>query len=170
MFNTGQMLLVLGAIVLFSIILPSLNQVILYNDVNIIVTRVENSALALAQGYLSEAATKEFDEVCLTSLPLIASQLTPVANLGSESGEYYPNFDDLDDYVDLSLVDSTTFPSVSFTVTGAVDYIDPDNPETTSGSPTFVKRLRITVTSSYLVDPVSRNTLQITLERLYAFY
>jgi hypothetical protein len=170
MFNTGQMLLVLGAMLLFAITLPSVNNAILFSESNQVVTQVENSAMAVAQGYLSEAAVMAFDEVCLTSLPLVASQLTPIANLGSDAGEYYPNFDDLDDFGDLSLVDTTAFPSITFNVTGAVDYVDPNNPETTSAIPTFVKRLRVTVTSSYLVDPASRDSLDITLQRLYAFY
>ena len=164
------MLLVLGAMLLFSIALPSLNNAILFSESNQIVTQVENSALAVAQGYLSEAAVKTFDEVCLTSLPLIAAQLTPVADLGSDAGEYYPNFDDLDDYGDLSLVDTTAFPTIAFNVTGSVDYVDPNNPETTSASPTFVKRLRVTITSSYLVDPASGDSLNITLQRLYAYF
>jgi type II secretory pathway pseudopilin PulG len=170
MFNTGQMLLVLGAMLLFSIALPSLNNAVLFSESNQIVTQVENSALAVAQGYLSEAAVKIFDEVCLTSPPLIAAQLTPVASIGSDAGETYPNFDDVDDYGDLTLVDTTAFPSITFNISGAVDYVDPDNPETTSAAPTFVKRLRVTVTSSYLVDPASGDSLQIMLERLYSYY
>jgi hypothetical protein len=168
MFNTGQMLLVLGAMLLFAITLPSVNNAILYSESTQVVTQVQNSAMAVAQGYLSEAAVKTFDEVCLTSLPLIPAQLTPAGNLGSETGEYYPNFDDLDDYGDLSVTDTTAFPSIN--VTGSVDYVDPSNPETPSGIQTFVKRLQITITSSFLVDPASGDSLQITLERLYAYY
>ncbi len=170
MFNTGQVLLVLGAVLLFSMMLPSLNEAILYNDLNQLVTQVENSALALAQGFLSEAATKEFDEVCITIVPFFPNQLTPTDSLGSEIGENYPNYDDLDDYADLALVDSTAFATIQFTVAGAVDYMDPMNPGIISPSQTFIKRLRVTITSSYLIDPATRDSLQIMLERLYTYY
>ena len=170
MFNTGQVLLVLGAVILFSLMLPSLNESILYTDLNQLVTQVENSALGLAQGFLSEAATKVFDEVCLTTEPDSPDQLTPVVDLGREVGESYPGYDDLDDYADLALMDSTAFTSIQFTVSGAVDYMDPSNPEIISPSPTFIKRLIVTVTSSYLIDPATRDSLQIKLMRLYTYY
>lgn len=163
-------MLVLGAIVLFAVLLPSLNEAIFTSDSTQVVTQVENSAMAVAQGILSEAATKKFDEVCITTLPQNPSQLTPTSGLGADAGEYYPNYDDLDDYASLSLVDTTTLLSVPFTVTAEADYIDPDNPGSTSSSQTFVKRLRVTVTSPYLVDPASRDSLSITLQRLYAFF
>lgn len=170
MFNTGQVLLVLGAVLLFSMMLPSLNEAILYNDLNQIVTQVENSALALGQGILSEAATKAFDKVCLTMVPDNPDQLTPIANLGADLGETYPNYDDLDDYGDLMLVDTSAFASIKFNVVGSVDYIDPSDPENPSSIPTFLKRLRISVTSSYLIDPSSRDSLKIKLERIYTYY
>jgi type II secretory pathway pseudopilin PulG len=170
MFNTGQMILVLGAMVLFAIVLPSVNSAIFYSDSNQVLTKVENSAISIAQKYLSEAATKKFDEVCMTNRPLVASQLTPTANLGCDAGENYPNFDDVDDYSHFSIVDSTTFPSVPFNVNATVDYVDPNNPSVVSSSQTFIKRLRVTISSSFLVDPASGNSLQIVLERLYAFH
>jgi len=170
MINTGQTVLVLGAIVLFAVLLPSLNESIFTSDSTRIVTQVENSAMAAAQAILMEAATLEFDEVCITTLPLNASQLTPTVALGAEPGEYYPNYDDLDDFASLSLVDTTTLSSVPLTLSAEVDYIDPANPGSTSVIQTFVKRLRVTVTSPYLIDPASRDSLQISLQRLYAFY
>lgn len=164
------MLLVIGAVVLFSLLLPSLNRTMLYGDLNQVLTRTENSAMALAQGILSEAATKAFDEVCLTSLPHIAAQLTPISNLGSDAGEYYPNYDDLDDYASLSLLDTTAFATVPYTITATVDYMDPNNLSITSSSPTFVKRLRVIVVSPFLRNAASRDSLEIVLERIYAFY
>ncbi len=170
MFNTGQVLLVLGAVLLFAMMLPSLNEAILYNDLNQLVTQVESSALGLAQGFLSEAATKAFDENTITVVPLFPDQLTPTDSLGSDVGENYPNFDDLDDFADLALVDTTAFASIQFTVAGAVDYMNPNNPGIISLSQTFIKRLRVTVTSSFLIDPVTRDSLQVMLERLYTYY
>ena len=170
MFNTGQTLLVLGAMLLFAITLPSVNNAILYSESNQVMTQVENSAMAVAQGVLSEVAVKTFDEVCFSEMPLIAAQLTPTASLGPEAGEYYPNFDDIDDYTALSITDTTAFPSVKFIVTGHVDYVEPTAPNTVSANQTFVKRLQVTVTSPFLMDPASGDPLHIMLQRLYSYH
>ena len=47
--NTGQMLLVIGALVLFSLMLPSMNQTILYNDRTLVSTNAELTAISLAE-------------------------------------------------------------------------------------------------------------------------
>jgi len=170
MINTGQMLLVLAALVLFSLMLPSVNQTMLYGDQNQVLTRTENSAMALAQGILSEAATKTFDEVCFTSIPHITAQLTPISDLGSDAGETYPFYDDIDDYADLSIVDTSAFVSVPFTITATVDYVDPNNISTVSSVPTFVKKLTVVVVSPFLLDAASGDSVAIALERYYAYH
>ena len=170
MVNTGQMLLILGALLLFSLMLPSLNQTMLYNDRTLLATNAELTAISLAEKILAEAGTKAFDIACITSNPLIPSQMTSAALLGPAWGETYPNFNDLDDYNNLALVDSVTFPSVLFNITSVVDYVDPIDPSTAVGYQTFVKRLRVSVTGPYLVNPASDAPVQITMEQLYAYF
>jgi hypothetical protein len=170
MHNTGQMLMVLGALILFSLAFPSLNRTLLDTDQTLMTTNAELTAISLAQKILAEAGCKAYDQICLTSHPTLASQMTAVGSLGKESGETYPNFNDVDDYNNLTLNDSTTLPSVRFTVTGTVTYINPTNPSETMSSQTFVKRIRVTVTGPYLVDPASKAALSIQMEQLYAFF
>ncbi len=147
--NTGQMLLILGAILLFSLMLPSLNETILQNDRTMVRTQTELTA---------------------TTQPRFGYQLTPVASLGAESGEAYPNYDDLDDFADLALLDTTSLASISYTLTGAVTYMNPAAPSSPGGSPTFVKRLRVTVSSPYLLDPGSEQPMPIMLDQIYTYY
>lgn len=170
MVNTGQMLLVLGALLLFTLMLPSLNETILYNDRSMVNTKAEMTAMTLAQRFLEEAGSKKFDEACVTGSPTLPSQMTPSGLLGRETGETYPNFDDVDDYNNLSFVDTLTLPTVRFNVAAAVTYINSSNPTQTSTSRTFIKQLRLTVTGPYLVNPASETAVQITLEQLYTFY
>jgi hypothetical protein len=170
MVNTGQMLLVLGALMLFTLMLPSLNGTILYNDSALISAQAQVNAIALAQRYLAEAGTKVFDEACVSGNPTQPSQMTAAAFLGRGFGENYPDFDDLDDYDDLNIVDNTTLPSVSFTVTGEVTYMNPTNPTVVSSTQTYLKRLRISVTGPYLVDPGSQAPIPITVEQLFAYF
>jgi hypothetical protein len=170
MATTGQMLMVLGALILFSILLPSVNRTLLYNDQAVTQGNSELVAMALAQRILAEASVRAFDVVCLSLPPVNPSQLTPVGSLGPAMGESYPNFNDLDDFNNLALVDSTAFPSVPFNIAASVDYVRPDNPSVVAGSQTFAKRLRITVTSPFLVNPANNQPVQIQLEQVFAYY
>lgn len=170
MANTGQMLLVLGALVLFSIMLPSLNSTILYNDRTLIATNAELAGISIAQKIVAEAGTKAFDVVCITSHPTSASQLTSPGNLGPAGGETYPNFNDLDDYHNLAIVDSLTLPSILFNISGLVNYVDSNNPSQTVGYQTFLKRLQVSVTSPYLINPASEQPVTITMEQIFAYY
>jgi len=170
MFNTGQMLLVLGAIVLFSTLLPSLNETILYSDKNQYAARSEVAATALAQNILTEAATRRYDENCVTGDPQNPLQLTPVAGLGPDLGEIYPYFDDVDDYDGLFLVDSTSLPSVRLEISTQVDYVSTINPSQVVGGQTWLKRLRIYITGPYMANPATGDTVQIRLERLYTYF
>jgi len=170
MTNTGQMLLVLGALLLFSIALPSLNDTLLHNDITLFCTNAELTALSLCQKILAEAGTKVFDEVCLTTQPQLATQLTDVATLGRETGESYPNFDDVDDYHNLAYRDSTTLPSVLFMLSGVVSYINPSDLTQAVTYRTFIKRLRVTVRGPYLLNLPNDQLVDIILEQLYTQY
>ncbi|TKJ39730.1 hypothetical protein CEE37_10655 [candidate division LCP-89 bacterium B3_LCP] len=170
MINTGQMLLVLGALTIFSLTLPSLNQSLLYNDRTLIATNAEMAAMSLAEKVLAEAGAMAFDEVCLTTKPQLTSQLTNINALGPESGESYPQFDDMDDFHGATIRDSITMPSVLFNINSSVSYIDPLNPTTEVGYKTFVKKLVVTVTGPYLINPASEQNVQIKMEQLYSFY
>jgi len=108
--------------------------------------------------------------VCLSVPPVTPSQLTAPGALGPAGGETYPNFNDLDDFNNLSLVDSTSLPSVQFTISAQVVYVNPNNPSQVSGSQTFAKRLRVTVTSPFLVNPANNQPTQVQLEQVYAYY
>ncbi|MCX6640051.1 MAG: hypothetical protein NTW14_06160 [bacterium] len=170
MANTGQMLLVLGSLILFSILLPSVNSSLLYNDRTLVSTHAELAAMSIAQKIINEANRKVFDEICLTSRPTSATLMTTPAHLGPDTGESYPNFDDVDDFKNLSIADSLTMASVRFSISATVTYVDPGNPTVDVAYQTYIKRLRVSVTGPYLVNPASNTPVQITMEQLYAYY
>lgn len=170
MINTGQMLLVLGALLLFSLMMPTVNRTILSNDRSMTVSKVQLEAMAIAQKFLSEAATKRFDQNALNGGSLVPSQFTPPSQLGPDPGEVYPHFNDVDDYNGLSLVDSTSMPSVRFTITGSVIYVMENDPTQPSNSQTDRKRVRITVSSPFLVNPISQSVQPIYYDRLFTYY
>jgi hypothetical protein len=168
--NTGQMLLVLGALVLFSLMLPSMNQTILYNDRTLVSTNAELTAISLAEKIIADAGTKAFDVYCITGTPTSPSQLTSPYHLGPAYGEVYPYFNDLDDYHTMSIMDTTTFPSVSFNISARVNYVNPADPNQMVYYQTFLKKLRVTVTSPYLINPASEQPVTVSMEQIFAYY
>jgi hypothetical protein len=170
MVNTGQMLMVLGALLLFSLAMPSINGSLLYNDRTLLATNAELTAISIAEKVLADAGSKAFDEICLTMYVQHPADLTQRANFGKDTGENYPNFDDVDDYHNLAAVDTTTLRSVRFNIAGNVEYMDPAHPDQISASRTYVKRLQVTVTSPFMTNPASNQAVQVTMERLYTLY
>lgn len=172
MMNTGQMLMVLGAVILFSLLLPSINGTILYNDKSMTTTKVQVNAMAIAQKYLTEAHTKLYDKLMYSPPDSIDSTMfTPTDSLGADPGETNPSqYNDVDDYNSLSIDDSTTMPTVKFHVTGDVIYVVGASPTQQSQVQTYVKRVRITVTSTFLISPANGSPAPIYFERLYGYF
>ena len=108
-------------------------------------------ATSLGQSLIEEAIGKGFDEVVLSDPPTsLPASFTPTGSLGTELGEYYPNFDDVDDFNGYSRTD-TTEVGVAYTASAQVEYVDGSNPDgPAETSPTFFKRLKVTVSSDYL--------------------
>ena len=86
------------------------------------------------------------------------SNLTAPANLHAESGEAYPNFNDVDDYNGYTKTDAT-MPSAVFNVSCSVVYVNPATPDVTSYSQTWTKKITVTVTSSLMADTVKLSSL-----------
>jgi hypothetical protein len=96
--------------------------------------------------------------------------LTQPGQLGPETGEIYPFFDDVDDYNNLSVIDSTIIPNVPLTVNCSVTYIDQYNPGQSINNKSYVKKLRVTVSSPYLTVPGGTTAAPIYFEQLYGYH
>ncbi|MEE9225382.1 MAG: hypothetical protein V3U68_04210 [Bacteroidota bacterium] len=96
--NTGQLLLMIAAMMLLSFITISVNSTILSSSDSMLESEATLNALSVAQSMLDEIARKEFDEKTITKRVFYADSLTSASVLGPELGEVYPNFDDIDDY------------------------------------------------------------------------
>jgi len=149
--NTGQMLLVLGAMTLLSITMLSVNRVLVEQERASMEGAFQLVATSLAQQVIEKAIGKGFDEVVLSDPPTaLPDSFTTAGSLGPEAGESYPSFDDIDDFSGYIRTD-TTDAGVAYPMNAQVEYVDgssPDGPAETS--PTFFKRLKVTVSSPYL--------------------
>lgn len=147
-----EMLYLVGALVLFgSVMLNSTRFTMGQNDA-IFQRELEFYAISLAQSYIEEAKTKEFDENVIGASPPLPSGFTSPASLGVESGETYPTFDDVDDYNNFAVQDSTS--RATFDVEIVVGYVEAADPSVTVNYRTYNKNMFVTVSSPYMDWPV----------------
>lgn len=159
--GTGQMMITIGALLLLSLVILRVNNGFLSTNTAVNQTKYEVMATSLGTSIMEEATDKAFDEQTKVASVSNVNSLTAPGSLGTESGEVYPAFDDFDDYNGYvrTTAGDPTFLSADFTARCVVDYVTPASPNTTSGSRTWHKRLRVTVTSPSLPDTIRLSTI-----------
>jgi hypothetical protein len=171
--NLGQMMLVLGAIVLLGILILNANVTLLDTREVQHTSEFGITAISLATSLVEEAGGKLFDNVVVdTTAPVVSntSQLSTV--LGPEAGEAYRDssngFDDYDDFNNLYVVyhnpdtDSALTPGAyNIAVPGiraryfarcSVTYVNASNLDGTTTSRTWHKKIIVRVWSSASKD------------------
>jgi hypothetical protein len=95
-----QSLLAIGAVLLFGLVSLRFNSAVIQNISLEVQNKVYLTAFSLADDVIEEIKQKAFDECTADGkLKVVAlSSLTDPALLGKESGENWPDFNDIDDY------------------------------------------------------------------------
>lgn len=160
--QVGETLLVLGALVIFSLAALYLNDLKFDNDVKAMENEFKTTAIGLAQSFVEESESLEFDEVVTD--PDFTGQLpnsfTNVVSLGPEAGESYPHYDDVDDFNGYSSTINT--PRASYNVNITVSYADSVNIIPGYSNKSFLKIMSVTVSSIFFSD-------SLKLDYLYSF-
>jgi len=151
--GSGQTALVLGGLLLFSFLALTFQNVANQN----ITTNYENEAIitatSLSQSILETIQLKAFDENTLSSAVQDSSELSPT--LGKEAGESSEAaFDDIDDYLNYQGTFSMDRLG-DFQVSVNIYYVNQTNPDLALMSPTFSKRIDITISNGYLENPIN---------------
>jgi len=157
-----QQLLVIGALIILGSLVLTFNRSTQNVNANNYFNTAVIDATASGQSIIESIQTKAFDEQTVLSAVTSAGDLTGVGSLGPDAGESNPlQFDDIDDYDNYTEVD--TFQQFgNFSVSVQVNYVQKYSPETISSTPTFIKKIDVTVTNSYLVQP-------LTLSRIISY-
>lgn len=149
----SEVINVIGAMIIFSIILLNANSIIMRNSIMQVEGELEQEVIALGQEIIEEALSKSFDQVTVNAAAppaLIPGGFTPAGQLGPDSGEYNrSDFNDFDDYNGWSDTFETTHGL--FELSSEVYYVDEDTFLYTTQQSTF-KKIVVTVTSQYLTD------------------
>lgn len=148
----SEVLQVIGAMVIFSLILMTSNSMMLRNTNMEIESELEYEVIALAQDLIDEAKVKQFD--ANTSDPLPPSEVpngfTDVSSFGisgDSSEDERHEFNDFDDYNGWSETVQTA--QGEFYIKTEVFYVN-ESTYTSSSTPTRFKKLRVTITSKFL--------------------
>ena len=151
----AELLLVLGALSIFGWYSLTVNRSLLENSTRVMESEFEITAISLLQEVISEVGLKAFDEASVASIPAsVPNDFTASTSLGSETGETYPNFDDIDDY-DAWTINDTSTAEMTYTITGEVGYVTAADLVTLSSTRNTMKRLNLTLTSDYLTNDIN---------------
>jgi hypothetical protein len=146
----SQSLLSLGALLLLSMLSLQLNSSVLVNRTTEIEDKIYLTAFSLADDLVEEIKEKAFDEKTIDFQAIAVNQLTSADMLTFESGESWPNFDDIDDYNGYQI--EIDLPHAEgYNLTCKVNYVDSDGNDLTTQS--YYKKATITVSSKYLNHP-----------------
>jgi hypothetical protein len=153
--NTGQTIFALGAFALLGTTILSLHRSLGNSNQVVIQSKLGVTAVSLASSIVEEASGKAFDKNTDEDIATLTSQLTSVVNLGLETGESYPDStNDFDDFNNLNRTISPDTLSGTFNIRCKVNYINPSTPDVAQSSPTWHKKLTISVTSPQMKDTV----------------
>ncbi|NWF90149.1 MAG: hypothetical protein HXY50_11905 [Ignavibacteriaceae bacterium] len=170
--STGHTMLSVGAMLLLSITILGINGKFLNTSTVLYNTKFGVLAVSLGTSIIEEANGKAFDLAGSEDAIVDLSQLTGPSSLGPASGEYYPNFNDFDDYNWLHKVDSIKINSQTFavfTIDCRVNYVSESNPSNISSLRTWHKRLDVSVTSPSMKNADNKQDT-VKLSSVYSYW
>jgi len=153
--SQAETLLVLGALIIFSMAALMVNDVKFENERTMIESEFQITAIGLAQSYIQEAQRLSFDEVTVDSAFAgnIPIDFTSADNMGAETGEAYPGFDDLDDFNDFN--QDITTPRADYTVDITVMYADTATLAPDLLAKSVLKLMTVRVSSIFFQDTIT---------------
>ena len=149
---------------LLSILILRVNNTFLSTGTVISQSKLGMIAISIANSRLDEIKSKAFDEYTVSNVASKLNQLEMPNNLGAETGEAYPNFNDIDDYNgfemdDTVLVESGMRPEI-FHDSCLVEYVSSDDPdESVHGSATWNKRITVFVSHRLMPEKIKISTV-----------
>jgi hypothetical protein len=158
-----QIFLSIGAIILLSISTLSMNRGFEANDEVMRSSKYAVIATSLASSLIEEATGKSFDESSTDQLLWNAADLTPAGKFGLDAGENASTRDDVDDYSGMVRFDTVdmggALNKIVYATRCSVSYVDPANPDYPAGSPTWHKKISVTITSPAMTDTVRQQVI-----------
>jgi len=157
--NTGQTMLTLLAMIMLTLLSIRMNNSLLSTQDTMQNSKFGLAAISLATSVIENANKLAFDEVTIDSAIISTSALTTVDHLGPDNLESSASkYDDFDDYNGYEF-DERTLTSAYYHISCKVTYVNANTPDVTSASPTFNKKLTVSVSSVSMQDTVKISTI-----------
>jgi len=173
-----NLLLTIGALLLFGTLLVSTQNLISYNETDSMENEYILAAYGAAQTVIDEAKIRAFDENTVATPVADTSGLTAAGSLGPDGGEAVPavdtmvssppfsaqypgypasaRFDDVDDYHGYTRIVRTSRGFEGDTIRVSVAYVPIENPGAGPiGYRSMCKKMTVTVTGRYLPGSVT---------------
>jgi hypothetical protein len=164
--NTGQVLLIIGALTLLSVVSLSVNTLILNTTITYTQTEAQLTGISIAQSMLDEIMTQSYDSATVNGTRIWDStKFTPTSRLGPETSpginevttvslpeppdtaisySSVRKYNDVDDYNNYRRYYYSSALGL-FTVLDSVYYVRESNPDQKSTAPTHFKKIVVTV-------------------------
>jgi hypothetical protein len=157
--NLGQSLFAIGALILLSLNIMSVNTRILRTDEVALDSKIGVLATSIGTSTIEEASKLPFDEKTKADGVSTTASLTP-SPFVQESPGVIDDFDDYNGYIQKDTIFTIPFTSVC-----SVNYINPGTPDATTNSKTWHKKLTIRIST-----PFSRDTIQMSTVYSYWYF
>ncbi len=152
--NTGQTLLITVGLLLFSIFILTVYRTTTSRFAFAIANEALLSGTAIGQSLIDEITLKSFDEKTVNKVVSVPDSLTPVNQLGPDSGEKdVTTYDDIDDYNNYERTETLSRLG-NFKAWSKVYYVLPNSPDIKSGTRTFAKKIEVYVQNDFVTDTV----------------
>lgn len=139
--------LTIGGLLLFALTSLRFNNAILNTSTADLQNKIYLTAFSLGDDLIEEMKAKSFDQNTVKFPINNPSGLSAV--LGPDSGEVYPNYNDVDDYNGYSRTISAP-NAEDYVVSCVVQYVQSSDQDAVSPTQTFFKKATVTVTSPYM--------------------
>ncbi len=172
--NTGQMMITIGAIFLLTLVILRVSTNLLVTSDVLNRSKIDLLAISYATTMIEEASGKAYD--ARTANGSVSSPIQLSAVLGPEPGEFYPLYNDFDDFnafrdtakIDTVFISDTNF--VAFQTYCAVDYVNDSNPDVATISRTWFKRLTVKVTSPAMLNENTLKQDTVTMKTIFSYW
>ena len=185
--QSGQTFLIIGAFALLSTMTLNVNTALIGTSTTGLEMEATLDGMSIGQTLLDEILTQDFDQKVVGGVRVYSpDSLTTLAKFGpdgtaeqisgnqgidtsrTDNFQSMTKFNDVDDYSGYSR--KSWNPRFGwYILTVKIDYVNEDNPYTVLTSPSFYKRVAVTVTHPNLVKDMKGNVIPITLQDLAVY-
>lgn len=181
--NSGQTFMVIAAMILLGTLSLGVNRTLMNSSSTSLEMEAGLDALSYGQSLMDEILDNDFDQKTMDDVRAFSySDITPIASLGLDAGEAFsmPDmcesdnfkskmmFNDVDDFNNYTRIARNSRLD-NFTLIVKVEYVQEDSPNSLASSPTFYKRITITISNPYLTKDVKADGVPLVLQDLSVY-